>query len=656
MSESLSVEEGSSAQKSSLHAVFAGQLALVYVLTHLVQHHFEGHALAALLPGSTIAIVVGACSQMVLTVSGMELHASGWDENLFMLVLLPPVILAAGWNMHRNLFYARWQPILALAIGGTFVSIVCTALMLSWVAPLLLPQRNVSFLELLAFGALISSTDPVSTLAIFERLRCDPHLHYIVLGESLLNDSVALSAFLTASESILRQFHASSSSLPEPPTPQSAIASQLGGMLYIFFMSILVGYLLGVATALLFRFLKFGKDKSIECIALLSAMVLLPFWVAETLGLSGIVAILFSGIASRRYVAKNIPAVAKKHTQAFLTLSANLAEHAIFLLLGLSVPPALASVSWGWAATALLACTISRALAVYPMLTLCNLLVRFSSRLTRGGLGLSTAHHHILAAGSTREPEPDAEQPPQSAPNDTPDDTQPAQDGLVSYSHMTMIAFSGIRGAVAFACANMFPDFNGNRALVVETTTFIVLATLVVQGSLTEWCIKALGIAIDVDPKAYLQQLKSSLQMSGATTTDAISDPLDSRRLIETAPDWEQRWIYPLVLAEGWAGWAGRAADSEPSAHITGAQEQPPRHSSQCSSPVRLSVDARRASTRRFEQGLDTSGGGGFRAETPAQGNVGSPLDRGSSVKVYTTGGESSSMLHSVYTSNDSSD
>ncbi|MCC5321541.1 cation:proton antiporter, partial [Staphylococcus aureus] len=39
--------------------------------------------------------------------------------------------------------------------------------------------------ELFTFGALISSTDPVSTLAVFQAKRVDPQLFYLVFGESV---------------------------------------------------------------------------------------------------------------------------------------------------------------------------------------------------------------------------------------------------------------------------------------------------------------------------------------------------------------------------------------------------------------------------------------------------------------------------------------
>lgn len=34
---------------------------------------------------------------------------------------------------------------------------------------------------------------------------------------------------------------------------------------------------------------------------------------------------------------------------------------------------------------------------------------------------------------------------------------------MISLPTMHMVFFAGLRGAVAFACANIFPDTNGNR-------------------------------------------------------------------------------------------------------------------------------------------------------------------------------------------------
>ena len=51
-------------------------------------------------------------------------------------------------------------------------------------------SESLSFMECLAFGALISATDPVSTLAVFADMHVEPNLFAIVFGEAVLNDAV----------------------------------------------------------------------------------------------------------------------------------------------------------------------------------------------------------------------------------------------------------------------------------------------------------------------------------------------------------------------------------------------------------------------------------------------------------------------------------
>lgn len=49
------------------------------------------------------------------------------------------------------------------------------------------------------------ATDPVSTLVLFAELRVEPHLFYLVFGESVMNDAVGIVLFDTTREFVVQK-------------------------------------------------------------------------------------------------------------------------------------------------------------------------------------------------------------------------------------------------------------------------------------------------------------------------------------------------------------------------------------------------------------------------------------------------------------------
>jgi sodium/hydrogen exchanger 8 len=107
---------------------------------------------------------------------------------------LPAIIFDAGYSLHKAKFFSLIGSILAFAVLGTIVSsltvgvIIYHAGLAGFSAPL--PPSHA-----LAFGSLISSVDPVATLAIFSSVNLSSTLYMIVFGESVLNDAVAVVLF-----------------------------------------------------------------------------------------------------------------------------------------------------------------------------------------------------------------------------------------------------------------------------------------------------------------------------------------------------------------------------------------------------------------------------------------------------------------------------
>ena len=93
-----------------------------------------------------------------------------FSPTVFFCVLLPPIIFCSGYQMKASWFFNNVWKILAFAFIGTFVSSLVIGGFLRLFG-MMGASLNLSFAECLAFGALISATDPVTTLAVFEKLR-----------------------------------------------------------------------------------------------------------------------------------------------------------------------------------------------------------------------------------------------------------------------------------------------------------------------------------------------------------------------------------------------------------------------------------------------------------------------------------------------------
>lgn len=223
MANAFSTTEGISAY----FVLFSTLLALVLVLSRILHDH--PRILNVLSEAGMILLVGIVASSFVglFAPSGVQSpdesaqndDGGGYDDSVvqsllsfspevFFVALLPPIIFNSGYHLRRELFFRHFAPISLFAVIGTLVSAVSITFILQLTKEFnligdfspsesnelryegLLTNPVTAFTELLTFGALISATDPVSTLAVFSEKRVDPHLFYLVFGESVLNDAV----------------------------------------------------------------------------------------------------------------------------------------------------------------------------------------------------------------------------------------------------------------------------------------------------------------------------------------------------------------------------------------------------------------------------------------------------------------------------------
>ncbi|KAF3335456.1 sodium/hydrogen exchanger 6-like protein [Carex littledalei] len=269
--------------------------------------------------------------------------------------------------------------------------------------------------ECLMFGALISATDPVTVLSIFQELGCDVNLYALVFGESVLNDAVCY-IFLK----ICMQTMASVSINHTSGNFFRLILEFLG----TFVGSLSSGTQVNEQTHL-FKYAGLDVENLYNLESCL--FVLFPYFsymLAEGLGLSGIVSILFTGIIMKRYTVLNLSENSQRFVTAFFHLLSSLAETFVFIYMGFDI--SLERHSWSHVGAANVYC--------------CAYLVNFS-------------------------------RPPHRK---------------ISPQYQKALWYSGLRGAMAFALAlrsvHDLPEGHG-QTILTATTAIIILTVLLIGGS-----------------------------------------------------------------------------------------------------------------------------------------------------------------------------
>lgn len=148
---------------------------------------------------SGLTVLLGVVAGAAFKVFKVEYYMTNMSRHfstLFLLLLLPPIIFEAGYNMNKKPFFANFGSILAYSFLGTFIAIFTSAA-LFWAVGQTSLSPEFSWKDSFAFGSLISATDPVSVLAVFKEMDADVNLYAIVFGESIFNDAIGLVMYET---------------------------------------------------------------------------------------------------------------------------------------------------------------------------------------------------------------------------------------------------------------------------------------------------------------------------------------------------------------------------------------------------------------------------------------------------------------------------
>ncbi|KAM9795017.1 sodium/hydrogen exchanger 6a isoform 2-T2 [Neosynchiropus ocellatus] len=296
-----------------------------------------------------------------------------FDPEVFFNILLPPIIFHAGYSLKRRHFFRNMGSILAYAFLGTVVSCFVIGLLMYGCVTLMKHvgqlRGDFFFTDCLFFGAIVSATDPVTVLAIFNELQVDVDLYALLFGESVLNDAVAV---VLSSSIVAYQPEGDNSHTFEA----MALLKSFGMFLGVFSGSFSLGVATGVVTALISSALKFTKLRDFQLLetALFFLMSWSTFLLAEACGFTGVVAVLFCGITQAHYTFNNLSPESQDRTKQLFELLNFLAENFIFSYMGLTLFTFQNHVfDPMFIVGAFLAVFLGRAANIYPLSFLLNL-------------------------------------------------------------------------------------------------------------------------------------------------------------------------------------------------------------------------------------------------------------------------------------------
>lgn len=310
-----------------------------------------------------------------LVIAGL---AVGWSHilprahlspQLLFSVLLPPLLFEAAVDLPWKRLRENWWSLLVFSVLGTIVSALLVGGLSAWLLPFTLPVA-------LVFGALMAPTDPISVLAVFRRLGVQPRLSLLVEGESLFNDGIGVVLFTVFAGAVL----AGHWSLP--------------GAVLQFLLGITGGALFGLLAGLLVTRISQRLEDHLLDITLTILLAYGAFLGAETLHVSGVVAVIVAGlVVGNIWKPLTTSADSRLAVEAFWDFAAFAANSVIFLLLGNDVAH-LHGFPRGWPVVLLaIAITlVGRAVAVYGLTPLSN----------RLAVPIPVAWQHVLCWGGLR--------------------------------------------------------------------------------------------------------------------------------------------------------------------------------------------------------------------------------------------------------------
>ncbi|MDC9606490.1 Na+/H+ antiporter [Xenorhabdus griffiniae] len=268
------------------------------------------------IPLPIVQIAMGA----LLAWPHFGLHVT-FDPELFLVLLIPPLLFVDGWKTPTREFFQHGREIVILVLVLVLVTVIGIGYLIYWLLP------SIPLIAAFALAAVLSPTDAVALSSIVGKGRIPKNMMSVLEGEALMNDASGLVAL------------------------KFAVAIAMGTMVFtvtgatVEFFKVAVGGLLsGIAITWLYsKSLRLmsrwsGDDPATQ----IMFMMLLPFasyMIAEHIGVSGILAAVSAGMTiSKAGVIRNAPLDMRLRADNVWGMLAFVFNGLVFIMLGLQLP------------------------------------------------------------------------------------------------------------------------------------------------------------------------------------------------------------------------------------------------------------------------------------------------------------------------------
>jgi CPA1 family monovalent cation:H+ antiporter len=376
------------------------------------------------LPYPILLISAGIAIGFIPNLPNIELN----PEVIF-LIFLPPLLYDAAFNISFKEFRTHINTIGSLATGLVFITATGIAVITHYLIP------GMSWPLSFVLGAILSATDAVAAISITKGLGLSHKTVTILEGESLVNDASALVAYQLAVAAVTG----------------TAFILWKASLQFLILMGggILVGFMMGKLLAFILRRV---KDDAMVCIAFMLLMPFVTYLLAETVHVSGVMAVVILGLGIARFSNKIFPDQLKQQSKNIWDIIIFLLNGLIFILIGLEFPYVVRGIE-------------RHLIFPYVCYAIVITIVTLGIRMTRVYL------QRINLQRAFRNPR-----------------ARISEDALLDVPSSIIISWAGMRGIVSLAIAIGLPTTlqNGEpfpqRSAIIFISVLVVLFTLIGQG------------------------------------------------------------------------------------------------------------------------------------------------------------------------------